>query len=794
MEKKIYFLFLMITGYLSASSQQIFDSLLTLLNTKYPQEKIYLQLDKSFYNAGETIWFKGYIFNGNVPSQISTTMYAELLDEQGTVVRRKTMPIVQAGAASSFELPAESANSRYYVRAYTDWMLNFDSMLYCIPVNMIKSGNAIKTKATSYSLTLFPEGGDLVSGIDCRVAFKTNDQDGKPFDVKGVIIDARGQSQVSFTSMHRGMGFFNITAAQGTIYKAVWKDPAGVQHETQLPDSKSATASLSLRPLKDTTYFILKRQDQATDELKEFTIIAQMNQQTVYAAHINLSVKTNVTVPIPTDSLADGILQVTLFNKLQQPLAERIVFVNNYGYLFNTDLHLVDKHISPKGKNVIQVDVGGNLKSNLSVSVTDASVDMKEDSRDNIFSRMLMTSDLKGYVYDPAYYFLSDEDSVRQQLDLVMMTNGWRRFSWDKVLAGRFPSITHLPSNYLSIQGNAYGLDAFELKDRSLSGVINNGKSFISIPVKPDGSFKQDGMYFFDSVRFYYQFNDDKNKRLTNTASFSFNNGLIKSAPLSKAALSSVYFAPLPAHDLVMKTVQQSELFLSQSKLQKEIVLETVTVTSKPVSKEAKLEKEYTSGLFNGGNARIFAVEDDPFALGAMSILDYLQGKVAGLQIETHGIDGGSITRRGSRTDVFLNELNTDIQLLQSTPMSDVAMIKVFDPPFFGAIGGGAGGAVAVYTKKGSSGKTNIQGLNKVTISGYSALKEFYQPNYDINNLPDETDYRITLYWNPFLLMDPRNKRVTIPFFNNDSGKSFRVTIEGINELGQLTRLEKIFK
>jgi hypothetical protein len=326
-----------------------------------------------------------------------------------------------------------------------------------------------------------------------------------------------------------------------------------------------------------------------------------------------------------------------------------------------------------------------------------------------------------------------------------------------------------------------------------LTGAINNGKSFLYIPLKPDGSFKQEGMYFFDSVKFYYQINNDKDKSITNIASFSFNNGLSKSPPLSKKALSSVYFSTLPASDIILKTVKQSDLYLSQLNLQKVKVLETVTVKSRQISKEEKLEKEYTSGLFDGGNARVFAVEDDPLARSAISILDYLQGKVAGLQIETSGISGGSITRRGSRTDVFLNEMNADIQLLQSTPMSDVAMIKVFDPPFIGAIGGGAGGAVAVYTKKGSSAKANIQGLNTVTLFGYSALKEFYQPNYDSNNMPEEPDYRSTLYWNPFLLMNSKNKRVTIPFFNNDSGKSFRVTIEGINELGQLTRVEKVF-
>jgi hypothetical protein len=165
---------------------------------------------------------------------------------------------------------------------------------------------------------------------------------------------------------------------------------------------------------------------------------------------------------------------------------------------------------------------------------------------------------------------------------------------------------------------------------------------------------------------------------------------------------------------------------------------------------------------------------------------------VAGLQINTTGQP--SITRRGSNTSLFLNEMTADIDQLQSTPMSDVAMIKVFDPPFFGASGGGAGGAVAVYTKRGEANNANIKGLNSVVLNGYSALKQFYMPDYEKTNGDDVKDYRTTLYWNPFLLMDAKKRRITIPVFNNDNCKKMRVIIEGINENGQLTREEKNFE
>ncbi|MEO6406800.1 MAG: hypothetical protein ABIY51_11620 [Ferruginibacter sp.] len=800
--KKTSFLFLLCFACKQVGAQQQYDSVLTELTSKYPQEKIYMQLDKSFYNPGETIWFKTYLTSNGLPSFISKTVYAELIDERGAILQRKTMPVLQGGAASNFELPDTNQLSKLYIRAYTSWMLNFDSTLLSIkPVTIISARNAAlknNTHISTYSLSLFPEGGDLVENIESRVAFKTNDQDGKPFTITGIIADPQGKTLGSFQSSHNGMGNFNISVKAGEKYKLVWKDPSGLQHETAIPNSKRNGATLAAAMQNGSITYTIKRPDNATDDFKEFVLFAQVNEQTIYAARINLKVKNIATASISTDSLPDGIMQITLFNKMQVPVAERLVFINNGSYSFPTDLHLVEKKIEPRGKNILQVDVGGRLKSNLSVAVTDAGLDAIEGPRENIFSQLLLTSDLKGYVYDPAYYFLSDEDSVKQQLDLVMMTNGWRRYNWESLLAGKRPIIKNIPENYLSIQGYIYGLTGTQLTDKMLTGILqstaNMGNSYLSIPVNKDGTFNLNGVYFFDTVKLYYQFNSDKNKSLTTRASFSFKNSFIKSPTMNLQTLAGLNFSVKPTDDILSKNFRQLEQYAAWVKNKKIKLLETVTVKSKVKTNEEKLEKEYVSGMFESGNSRSFAVEDDPFAVSSFSILDYLRNKVAGLEITTDGPDGGTISRRGSATDVFLNETNTDISMLQSTPMSDVALIKVFDPPFFGSAGSGAGGAVAVYTKKGKMNNANVKGLNVATLQGYSAIKEFYIPDYETNSAPDQADYRTTLYWMPFLLMNAKNKRVTIPFYNNNNGKKIRVVIEGLNEAGQLTREEKVFE
>ncbi len=801
MRKKWILLLLLAMCFLNAAAQEKYDSLLNVLSEQYTQEKIYLQLDKSYYYTGETIWFKAYITANNSASLISRTLYADLINENGILLQRKIMPILQAGAASHFELADSNYHSKLYIRAYTSWMLNFDSsFLYVKPLTVINKKAAFSKIPASnkFTLTFFPEGGDLVENIACRVAFKTNNQDGIPFALTGNITDSKGQVVNSFKTLHNGMGYFTLTALPEEKYKAVWKDAIGIAHETALPEAKELGVGLKVEQTESSLLYKISRSEVVTEDFKQFTVIAQMHQQIVYAARINMRKVMLASAPIPTDSLPDGIMQITVFNAAEVPVAERIVFVNNNNYSFVTDLHLMEKNITRRGKNVLQVDVGGNLKSNLSISVTDASTDVNEDGKENIFSQLLLTTDLKGFVYQPSYYFASDEDSVKHQLDLVMMTNGWRRFNWQKVLANELPVIKNEPDNYLSIAGNIFGLSKFQLSNKMLTGILqtpaSSDKSFITIPLNEDGSFKVNGVYFFDTVKLYYQINGDKNKVLTERASFSFNNGLKRPPGFAANLLSNLYFNKIPDSSILASTIQKNNLYLSQLEMKKVKTLETVTVIGKQKTAAEKVDAEYASGMFSSGNSRIFATEDDPFAQSAISVLDYLRGKVAGLEITTDGPEGGSVSRRGSTTDVFLNEQNTDISMLQSTSMTDVAMIKVFDPPFFGAVGGGAGGAVAVYTKKGRSANPNVKGLNAATLYGYSSIKEFYKPDYDNSNTADVNDFRTTLYWNPYLLMDAKNKRITIPFFNNDSAKKIRVIIEGINEQGKLTREEKILE
>jgi hypothetical protein len=796
--KAISFLLLFTAIHIDLKAQEIPD-LLNTAETKYMQEKIYLHTDKNTYSSGETIWFKAYLAADNLPVAISKTVFAELVNDKGVILQRKMMPVILSGGASDFIIPDSLPDTKLFIRAYTSWMLNFDSSLLCIkPLNVIPKKALAKKVAIApvYSVNFFPEGGDLVETVESHVAFKATDQDGTPVFIKGDVVNNKNKVITTFSAVHDGMGFFVLQPLPGETYKAVWKDKAGKLHENNLPPAQKETVTISVSFPEKQLHYTLRRPDSINPVFTKFTVVAQMQQRLMYSAIINMAKKTVVTAPMLTDSMPDGVLQITVFNASMMPVAERLVFVNNNNYSFITDLHLIEKNIIKRGRNVIQVDVGGSLLSNLSVAVTDADLNPVSKNEENIYSQLLLSSDLKGYVYNPAYYFSSDEDSVKQHLDLVMMTNGWRRFKWEKLLANQWPVINYEPDNFLTVTGKVIGLTRSAFYGRDITGILKTktgSPSFYNIPVNDKGDFAQSGLYFFDTAKLYYQFSNDKDKSLTSTASFNFKNSFIKAPVLSKEVLAGLLLPDKTDSSVMAKTGNLAALRRSQqSNVGKVQILDEVKIKTKVKSLKQKLEEEYTSGFFGGGDAYTFTTEDDPTSRSSPGVLAYLQGKVAGLQISTNG--QGMATWRGSATSIFLNENQADLSMLQSINMSDVAMIKVFRPPFMGAAGGGAGGAIAIYTKKGGGENPSFKALPSVNLYGYSVIREFYSPDYSTSSDPLVKDYRTTLYWSPNIFIDKNVRRVTLPFFNSDNCKKIRVIVEGLNELGQLTREEKIFE
>ncbi|HUS03451.1 MAG TPA: hypothetical protein VMY77_17045, partial [Chitinophagaceae bacterium] len=324
-----------------SSSAQRFDSILSKLNSEYKQEKLYLHFDRSVYSPGETIWFKAYLFTGNFPSLISKNIYTELVDDKGKLLERKVAPVLSSSAAASFDLPPNITGQVVYVRAYTKWMLNFDSTFIfqkAIPLATLKKTNKEPVPAT-ISVQFFPEGGDLVQELSSRVAFKATDATGIPANISGDIKDSKGNKIVSFTSIHDGMGSFELFPKAGETYKATWKDKTGKTSETPLPVAKQNGIVMEVNNTSFHIEFKVKRPANVPAPYPFVYIVAQMNQQLLYRAKANLTKTDIASAIIPIENLPAGIVQVTIFTPDEKPVAERITFINKSNSFFITDLN-----------------------------------------------------------------------------------------------------------------------------------------------------------------------------------------------------------------------------------------------------------------------------------------------------------------------------------------------------------------------------------------------------------------------------------------------------------------------
>jgi hypothetical protein len=492
-----------------------------------------------------------------------------------------------------------------------------------------------------------------------------------------------------------------------------------------------------------------------------------------------------------------------LFDAGMVPVAERVVFVNNHNYSFAPEISVQIKGVTRRGKNSLVIDVPDTIKSNLSLAVTDVTADGEFPNDDNIISRLLLTGEVRGYVHDPYFYFSNSSDSLVNMLDLVMMTNGWRRIKWEALARGQVPVIKNPEQDYLAMKVDVLGVDPYKIsKDESLNVILSRKDSstqMLSIPHLSGSKFGVMGLVFFDTVKAYYQFNT--NRALSDQAAITFSNGLVRGVRAAKPSFTG--FDGWTAEDSVYlkrnRYIQREQARIEPIEAQRAKLLAAAVVVAKEKSPTQKLDEKYASGLFSGGDAYTFDLTNDPVASGYPDIFTYLQGKVAGLQITGAG-GGGTPTLnwRGSRPSLYLNEMQIDAQGLQNITVPDIAYIKVFRPGSGVGFGGGSGGTIAVYTKRGGDAQNNnptAKGLPRALIAGYAMPKQFYSPNYLENNSNNEQeDLRTTLYWKPYVQTNKENRRINVDFFNNDITKKLRIVLEGINEDGKLAHIEQIIQ
>lgn len=768
---------------------------------QFPKERIHVHFDKTIYNKEETIWYKIYILDDQGLTQLSKHVYMEWFDQAGKLIRQNVAPLFQSTAKGSFELPADYTGSIIRMKVYTRWSLN-DDPAFGFERDIIINNNETITKPgkaeNNTIVNVFPEGGELITGLNSLVAFKATDKFGKPVKIKGLVVNQLGKTLDTIKVRHDGMGSFRLMPRAGETYSLKWIDPAGNTGIIGIPVNKKEGLTLSVTTNNEFATVKVERTASIPENCKRLNLLVHMNQVVLFKVSLNTADKQVLSANIPIEGMNTGILQFSLFSTDWLPLAERIVFVNNREHEFGAKLIPQLVTLTKKGKNVFDIYVTDTTATNMSVAVTDASLESTQANH-SIYSDLLLSSELKGKIHNPGYYLSSDADSVTANLDLVMLTNGWRKFNWEKIKALTAPEIKYpVETDMIRVSGKVYGLKNVSANDLMLNLIIQNkdsSKNFIFQPVTKEGLFQSENMFIFDTARIFYNFN--QNQKLNEITQVQFDNGLLKASGkllelkdenMLNLWNDSVSLAKMNAF------LQMQEDWKKRSSYK---TLQEVIIKAKGKSNEQALDERYSSGLFAGGDAQVFDFLNDPAALGGIDIISYLQGRVAGLVINRSGAST-SMSWRGATPDLYLDQMQVGADFIQSLNVRDIAMVKVFRPPFFGSMGGGSGGAIAIYTKKGGDFKgdntKSSKSMQSALLVGYTRFKEFFNPQYDNPAENNETDIRTTLYWNPYVITNKKSPRFKVQFFNNDISRRLQIVLEGVNADGKMTRVVKILE
>ncbi|MDB5129459.1 hypothetical protein [Mucilaginibacter sp.] len=755
-----------------------------------PQEKIYIHYDKNSYVTGDTVWFKAYLFTGSKRSRAGKNFYLELLDNNGKLLNRLTAPIFESTASGNIVLPTDTAIHAVYCRAYTEVMLKGDSsFIYMKQLSVVNLPKAAEIANSPPPVIHFlPEGGDWINGIPSLMAFKVTDANGMPVKAEGVIKN-NGATVTEFATTHDGMGAFTMLAQPNQSYTAVWKDAAGNEHTTALPTAKPNGISLHIADVAAGKKFYIFRSKDADAADKQVTLVAQSNGTIAYQIRVDLSNAEMSNGTIPVKDMPSGILYITVFNKNLKPIAERITFVNNHDYSFNVDTSFTAISKLKRGLNQLKLAVKDTIRSNYSISVTDADIDDASSNQDNIVSRLLLTGDLRGKIVNPYYYFANQTDDVTKNLDLVMLTHGWRKYNWStdtaKTLTDTIPN-----HRFLSINGKVTGVRANGFKPGTYATIYvetpDGSSVMLPLQVSDNAGFFRDGLIYYGDAKLYFKF-QDKNLA-SNKIKLTVDNGLVKNYiyPFMKPAPdTSITLNAAPVQ--LSKRVQDYMLQLKNTRELKE-----VQIKSKGVSQEKKIDKVYTTGVFKDGISTNLMVGDDPRATNYGSLFQYLQGKIPGIRISNPLGDVPSIVWRNDPVAFFLNNFSSSAADIRNTPMMDVEYVKVYDPSMGGAFGA-YGGVISVYTKRGKGFVYNDKNNKMLPLAGYTPVKDFFSPDYATAvNAPSAPDLRTTLYWNPNIILDKGKQEYLIKFYNNDVTRKFKIVLEGMNFDGKLVHIEKV--
>jgi TonB-dependent SusC/RagA subfamily outer membrane receptor len=773
---------------------------------QYPPEKVYILTDKPHYAVGENLWYKGWLVNGadHFPNSPSKLVYVELVAPDSLVVLRQTLRVVDGTLNGDFYLPHELSAGTYDLRAYTKWMRNFSPDYFfnrevTIGNLAIESGTPTNSE-NRILMRFFPEGGEWIEGLPAVLGVEASNSFGAPS--LGLVVgieDRSGKEIVRFNTGNMGLSKVELTPQKGVDYKAVILEAfdsrlIGQTFEVPKPLTNGFQMKIDATRDQEIGIRILNNIDATKLNSQEILIIGHVRGIVYYAA-VGRADRNEFTAQVDRSRFPPGIVQFTLFTEAGTPVAERLIYNPDSSPLTvlmesNKESYSVRDLAEVK---ILVKDVDGDpVDGNIAISVTDASQVTWPANHLDVRNYLQLVSDLDGPVLHPGLYDQLS-DSTLALADQLMLTRGWRRFDWQKVMSSDGPRLQYPLEQGLTIRGTVMNKQnkRAATSQNVILALLGDVKEFYDTETDELGQFKFENLLYPDSTEVLVQTLDTRKRRhydIILETIINYDPRIRKPSESYNQSVNSQYLA-----------------YLNQSRVREQIdrsfglsndvrMLGEVTVTA---AREALQPPERRS-LIVAADRVIKAEEVGGYASNP---LDMLRGRTAAFRVTGVGRDmtvtfNRGIAWGGDPVPLFiLDGMEVDLMTLVSIPASNVESIELLTDVGSLAIYGsrGSNGVIAVNTKPGGAVFAAREGIINRAFAGYYTPREFYAPDYSEHlNIHDKPDSRSTVYWEPNLILNSNGVGIVRFWTSDDTGPRFqnqetkyRIHVEGITSTGK---------
>lgn len=717
-------------------SPAIFEKEIQVQAVILPRLKMKLDFQKDAYGAGAEA-FADLTLNTNANQPLGNYAFNYVVNMDGQqILKEKATTNEQGAAVIKFNLPEKLETHDGLLNVMIEYQGQTEAISRSVPIVL----NQIEMK-------FYPEGGDMVGNVPNRVGFAALNEFGKPADVEGYVTDKSGTFITNFSSFHKGMGAFSFTPQAEMAYIVHLTQPRDIAVTYDLPEALPRGYVLKVEKTEKEN---IKTIVYSTED-EQLSLVALVHGQQ-YFAHSFAAHKGENVISIPTSEMPIGLAQLTIFDSKGIARAERMTFVNKHKQL-QVELTTDKEKYLPREKVNLTVKVkderGMPMPANLSLSVVnDQLLSFADDKSSNILSWMLVEGELKGKVEEPNFYFDPKEEQNKRELalDYLLMTAGWRRYTWKEMLSEQPRIMTHAAQK-AEIAGIIYGQDGQPLKDAT---------------VTLEGQFQktnESGRYAFKGYTLEKPIYLNVTKENHSPQNIYINNyGTQFNAYLyNQVQVENLSSIRPTTTNMAVGTTKGGGIHLSPKKAVAK-KMEAMPGQAAPAMHPVPPAPEAAPQVVD-----MIIIDDNQDDMGGAAVLD--------------DEDEGDFVAANIHEDIPNKELAANN--INRNGAKDVAeMGKVRDERFR---------------------PMEEQGVKKPMpnqLTQYYRAKQFASPLYvDAAEPPAEgarTDFRSTLYWNGNVVTDRTGKTV-LSFYTSDEITSFRITAEGISTDGMVGRSEKVF-